>query len=125
MDLVRKALRKTNNVPKAVFKREQTSFKQRKTVKPVMKFELLSPLARTTKKNVEDALTELKNELKRMSGRVVDTDHNNNGNSNIVDPFKDARMFALSMSLKEEHILRDIIAQDPTFGMSSSSSSSE
>lgn len=40
-----------------------------------MSHDELLVLARQTKKNIEDALVELKNELARMAGRVVDSDH--------------------------------------------------
>ena len=50
---------------------------RRRIPKPVERPSIgrLKELADMTKKNMEAAITELKNELKRMAGKVVDADH--------------------------------------------------
>lgn len=117
MDLVRKALRPTvPQVQKPVFKRVDSQIPvKKKLAKPIVKIEMLSPLAHTTKRHLTTAILELHNELKRLSGRIVISDYHNEGSE---DKYSSLRQYVMGYSLKPSDIERDLLKTDETLAMS-------
>lgn len=70
--------------------------------KQVLKFESLSILAKTTQDNLNEALQAMNDELKRLSGRVVISDHVcRDGSTN----------FSKKMSLNMNDIMNEVLEQ--------------
>ena len=102
MDRVRLALRPStkHNVGKGTVSRVTASATRR--VKPIKSHDELKRLANCTKANTSNAILELQNELKRMSGRVVDRDHKQEQNSEIM-------RYIRSFSLNPQVIINEMI----------------
>jgi hypothetical protein len=82
-------------------KKEETAPRPTGRMQPPKTQEDLKLLAEKTKENTESALQELKNELKRMAGKVVDTDHVQLNSSGLVQA---ANEYSLDPAVLVQHL---------------------
>ncbi len=91
---------KKTRAPK-VAKKEESAPAPRGRAQVPKTQEDLKLLAEKTKENTESALQELKNELKRMAGKVVDTDHVQMNSSGLVQA---ANEYSLDPAVLVQHL---------------------